>query len=176
MNPSSRSSRAVLAKRKIFRRRKPVSRKSEPYGELDRLDAEALNRARDLLNEGKTDRDPEWISPATLARFARPLGGSSYRQQWEAYLKKKLRIPVVDRLIMGLFFARFEKTRHLKVQDLFPSWRFSALTPVPAAHCIRLSESELGDYNRLSELYCASPHERRRAFLREAHKALRETT
>lgn len=177
MNPSSRTPRESLAERKNSRG-KSRTRKTVPYGEADRLDAAGLQRALNLVNAGKTDRDPTWIGTVKLARFAAPLGGSSFRTQWEAYLredvKKRRRIKVIDKLIMGLFFARFEQTKHLRMTDIFPSWRFEQLTPLPigARPGDEAPAREDTGLERIVSLYLKANEDQRRILYAVLHAAL----
>jgi hypothetical protein len=161
-----------------------VRRKSVPYGEADKRDAEGLQHAIDILNEGKTDRTPGWVSPTSLARFTREFKGDDgpggQRQQWEAYLAKRRRVKPEDKLIAGMFFAQFEQTRHLKVQDIFPSWPYSKLTPFAAAAqlppylfaYVGSAPAVQAAYNRLSELFFTATGDQRSAILAAAHKVL----
>lgn len=179
MTPTSRIPRARLAGRKVSRR------KTVPYGEADRLDAEGLQRAIDLLNVGKTDRDPTWVSPTTLALFASPFGGSTFRTQWAAYMKrdvkKRRRIKMVDKLIAGLFFARYDATKHLRMLDIFPSLvRFEPLMPLPVGArapsavvlmLLGIPERDESEYTRVVELYLRGTPEQRKL----AHAALGAT-
>jgi hypothetical protein len=199
MNSTSRTPRPLVVDRKILHRRKPAKRKStppgdgsslngashkkekpDPFSEADRLDCEGLKRYIDLLNVGKTNRDPEWISPATLARFAAPFGGSKHRQHWEDCLKMRRAVSHANKLIVTLFFAQFPQTQHLRTQDIFPSWRFSKLTPFPAAARIPAfvfllmvqAPNEQEEFSRLSEVYLAANREQRRSITQAAHALL----
>jgi hypothetical protein len=135
MNPTSRSPRLSVVDARKSRRRKPLKRRRIPFTEWEKLDNRGLKRAQDEANEGLTDRHPDWVSPQTLATFAGPLGGSPHRTQWEAYLKETRRMTTEDKLCAGLFFM------HRTMQELFPTWLFPQLTPLPA--CWRLSAEEL---------------------------------
>lgn len=176
MNPTSRSPRLHVVGRKTLRRRKPAKRKSTPFGDVDRIDCESLRTALALLNAGKTNRHPQWISHKTLARFAEPLGGAGHRQQWYDYVnpQAKRRIPEIDKLIATVFFRRY------RVQELFPSWRFSALTPFPPdmpipalLHALMaMDAAEQKALNRVNELYLAATREQREAIIRSAHAVM----
>jgi hypothetical protein len=191
MNSTSRTPRPQVVERKILRRPSPAKRKPTPTGggnghagpgrgkrargkssaldEADRRDIESLQRWIDVLNEGLTDRHAAWISPGTFGGFAGPLGGSKHRQHWEACLKMRRAISHENKLVAALFFAQFARTQHLKVQDIFPSWRFPMLTPFPAAVLMSQPPSEQDKFSRLSELYLAATREQREAIMNAAH-------
>jgi hypothetical protein len=140
MNPTSRSPRLRVVDARKSRRRKPLKRRRIPFTEREKLDNRGLKRAQDAANEGLTDRHPDWVSPQTMATFAAPLGGSRHRTQWEAYLKGARRMTAEDKLCAALFFAQYT------MQELFPTWGFPQLTPLPA--CVHFSADELRQLQR----------------------------
>lgn len=174
MNPSSRSPRLTVAARKILRRRKPAKRRAHKFSAADRRDCDGLRKALARLNDGMTDRHPDWISHKTLAAFAAPHGGAAHRQQWYDYCNAKRRIPEIDKLIATVFFARY------KVQELFPSWGFPQLTPfAPAVSIPRflhgflaLAPPEQQPLTRVNELLLAATQEQCDAIIRCAHEVL----
>lgn len=98
---------------------------SDVLSALDRIDCESFAHAVERANVGRAGRKGRnaKISDPYLARIARPLGGSGYAQQWWRYRHSRKPMPLIDKMIAAMVFE-------MRPQDLFPSWRFSVLTPV----------------------------------------------
>jgi hypothetical protein len=90
--------------------------------EADLLDCARLKELIDRHNQHLSYADK--VGPAKLARFAAKFGGAHWPQQWSAFQSGRERIPVLDKLIICLYFPEY------RPQDIFPSWPFSTLTPV----------------------------------------------
>jgi hypothetical protein len=185
MMKTSRTPRLDVAERKNLRKRKAVTRSSStpPPSQrspaVDQRDAAGLRRVLAEANIGRRGQR-ERINSATLANFARPLGGSPHRQQWDKYLNGTRAIPLACMLIVCVMFPRN------RPQDIFPSWRFPKLTQLPPEspltlliHCVmtamnsrQMATYECASLTKVVELYVtASPHQRE-SILRSSRQAV----
>jgi hypothetical protein len=158
MTPTSRTPRPRVVEEKISA---PANRGSSELSPVEIADCLALQGAYERANAGRRGR--ERISDRDLATAARALGGSAHRQQWWRYRNGKSPMPFIDLMVAAMVFDE-------RPQDLFPSWKFSALTPFqPSGRAPQLARqiSGLAEPDRTALLFIID------AFL-EGKKAARD--
>jgi hypothetical protein len=136
MKNTSRALRPRVAEQKKIRQ--PIGRKREPSPNLTEeqiADWRGFLHALDEYNVGREGHDQ--LNPSSLARFAAPLGGSAYRQQWAPYIWGKIPMTHVDQLIFTLLVQTDLPPRPEKI---FPSWpkHFSVVRQLPRKALIPL--------------------------------------
>jgi hypothetical protein len=168
MNPSSRNARRsrVAVKKKV-----PPAPRREPKALTDQ-DLEDCQRLDAVMQEYNLGLPPtEWLTSAELARFAGPLGGSKYRQQWSGYRCGRSPIPFIDKMI---FCLRIKDRLKYTPQEVFRSMgAFSALTQFPPGSLLPLVKYMLTEQGRTDslltqflEVYVATPASERAALVR----------
>jgi hypothetical protein len=101
-----------------------------PMTKEEIADCVGFKRVYDLHNKGK--RFGKDVTAEKLAAFAAPLGGAKNPSQWRNWLSCTKPIPVIDKLIIVLYF------QHYTPQEIFPSWQFPTVTQLPPKHCVAI--------------------------------------